>query len=155
MWTGHCDIWMLLLNLWSNHFWLLDWHLTSDSFFKCPFIHWIVLSWLLTNWHLFDPCWRADLIKWFVFKFRSITVSICIVDCIQLAQWDKIVVFGTWDLGTDLWSHQLLSVLSVVFIELTWDTVVFVKHGFGWRTEVYVLLYVEETDVSKILLLHL
>ena len=60
----------------------------------------------------------------------------------------------TWDLETDLWSHQPLSVLSVVFVELTSDTVLFAKHGFGWRTQVYALLHGEETDVSKTIHLH-
>ena len=43
----------------------------------------------------------------------------------------------------------------VVFAELTWDIVLFVKHGFGWRIEVYVLLRGEEKDVSKTFHLHL
>ena len=63
----------------------------------------------------------------------QVNYSICIVDCVQLAD---CTFFDTWDLETDLWPHQLLSVLSAVFVKLTWNTVVFVKHGFGWRTEV-------------------
>ena len=148
MWTGHCDIWMLSLNLWSNHFWLLDLHLVSDSFFKFPCLHWIVLCWLLNICHIFDPCWRADLIKIndICSSSGQLQYLYCWLCSIGSVRQDCIFLV-TWDLETDLWSHQPLSVLSVVFVELTWDTVLFVKHGFGWRTEVYVLNCMEKKQM--------
>ena len=154
MWSGHCDIWMLSLNLWSNPFWVSRPTSGIRLIFKFPFLHWIVISLLLNICHIFDPCWRADLIKWFMFKFRSITLSVLLLCSIGSVRQDCIFLV-TWDLETDLWTHQPLSVLSGVFVELTWDTVLFVKRGFGWRIEVYVLLYGEEKDVSKTFHLHL
>ena len=149
MWTGYCDIRMVSLNLWSNHFWLLDLHLVSDSYFKFPFLHWIVLSWLLNICHiiLFDPCWRADLIKWFMFKFRSIAVSVLLTVFNWLSE-TRLYFFShmrSWN-----WFVVASTIVCIAgcvcWIDLA---VLFVKHGFGWRTEVYVLLYGEETDVSK------
>ena len=91
---------------------------------------------------------KADLIKWFMFKFRSILLQYlcCWLYSIGSVRQDCIFLV-TWDLETDLWSHQPLSVLSVVFVELTWDTVLFVKHGFGWRTDVYVLNCMEKKQM--------
>ena len=130
----------------------------SKKFYRC------------TNFSFYDAiikvtcCWNNSLLihaEGLIYQMICVQVhvnySIFIVDCVRLAQWDKIVFFfDTWDLETDLWSHQLLSVLSAVIVKLTWHTVVIVKHGFGWKTEVYVLLSVEEqSDVSKIFHLHL
>ena len=80
----------------------------------------------------------------------QVKYSICIVDCVQLAQWDKIVFLLTHEIVKLICGriNYIVSVLSAVLVKLTWDTVVFVKHGFGRRTEVYVLLSVEETDLS-------
>ena len=90
--TGHCDIWMLLLNLWSTHFWLLDWHLVSASFFKFPLLHWIFLSWLLNICHVFDLCWRADPSNDLFSSSGQLQYLYCWL-CSWLAQWDKIVFF--------------------------------------------------------------
>ena len=108
-------------------------------------------------------CWHNSLLihaEGLIYQMICVQVqvnySICIVDHVQLPQWDKIVFF--WHMRSWNWfvvPSASLSVLSAVLVKLAWDTVVFVKHGFGWRTEVYVLLSVEETDVSKIFHLHL
>ena len=65
---------MLLLNLWSNHFWLLDWHLVSDSFFKFSFLNssFLIVEYLSHIWSMLKG-WSNQMIY---VQVRSITVSV-------------------------------------------------------------------------------
>ena len=116
--------------------------LVNDAIFATnPVSYWSQISYYTCICHIFNSCWRADLSNDLCSSSGQLQYLYCWLCSIGSVRQD--CIFLTHEI-LKLICGRISYCLYCQLCLLNWfETLVFVKHGFGWRTEVYVLLYAE------------